>query len=201
KYAFSMLLPELSTGFTAGWSAPWRFMRRFEGLLDGATFAGRKLRFAGSSRVLYRPFSIAWVVIVGLVAAVNGASSLLDPAGTFFALQLAALLLVLFVGWVAAMAYYNARLYAHVAESITLDGVSLRFHAKATDLAALYFTNLVMNVLSGGLSYYYSRMRIARFIARHLEIRGDLTGAAEPSEPKRDILGEGAEILLAGSYF
>ena len=175
RYAFRMLLPEVSTLFTAGWSAPWRFMRRFELLLDGATITGLTVRFEGSSRKLYRYFAVAWVSIVVLITLLNVVGSSLDAESTLFAVQLVAIGVIFFVALVLVMAYYNSKLFAHVAESITIDGVALRFHARAADLVILYFTNLMMNVLSAGLSYYYSRMRIARFIVRHLEIRGEFS--------------------------
>ena len=61
-----------------------------------------------------------------------------------------------------------------------------------------------MNLLSAGFSYYYSRMRIARFIIRHLEIQGEVVtnpGEGGSVERSKEALGEGVEILLASSYF
>jgi len=52
-------------------------------------------------------------------------------------------------------------------------------------------------------SYHYSRMRITRFICRHLEIRGEICAVEtdETTTQRRDPYAEGAEILLAGSFF
>jgi len=202
KYAMRLLLPELSNGLTAGWSAPWRFVRRFEYLLNGATLAGRAVAFEGNSKPLYGPFAIAWTAVAVLLAVVNGVAGGLEPEEPYFAIEIAALCLIALGGVVLAMAYYNARLFAHVAASITLDDVGLRFHATARDLATLFLINLVMNVLSVGLSYYYTRMRIARFIIRHLEISGELPvgRSAPPDEPRKDLLGEGGEVFLGVSY-
>jgi uncharacterized membrane protein YjgN (DUF898 family) len=204
-YAWRMLLPELSTGVTLGWSAPWRFVRRFELLLDGATFAGRPVTFRGRSNQIYPAFAVAWLIIAGLVVAMNLVSTGLDPESPIFPLQVTAIGLGFYVGLVFALTIYNAALFRHVATFITVGGARLSFQARGRDLALLYFTNLAMNALSVGLSYYYSRMRIARFIVRHLKVEGEIEAVPSDSTPTsrrgKDVLGEGAEILLAGSYF
>ena len=203
RYTWQMFLPEISTGFTLGWSAPWRFMRRFELLLDGAEFAGRTVSFNGVSRPIYGHFAITWIAIAVLIIVLNVISNRLDAESSAFALQLAALGVCFYLGVVAALAYYNARLFAHIAAAIRVDGVRLSFRASAWDLIILYFTNLAMNLLSVGLSYYYSRMRIARFITRHLEIHGNALALSESEAETKDtdLLAEGAEILIGGSYF
>lgn len=202
-YTLRMFLPELSNGLTLGWSAPWRFMRRFALLLDGATFAGQSISFTSTSKPVYRPFAISWVLIATLSVVLNAVSNRLDPDSALFPIHLSLIGVGFFVGMVLAMAYYNARLFAHVADSIRIDGVRLSFKASWWDLTLLYFTNLTMNLLSVGLSYYFSRMRIARFVARHLEIHGNIplpSGCDCESEPN-ELLGEGAEILAGTSYF
>jgi hypothetical protein len=126
----------------------------------------------------------------------------LDPDSPWFIFQLTVVSIAFYVGLVLALAYYNARLFAQVADSIVIEGVGLRFQARPIDLVLLYFTNLAMNLLSAGLSYYFSRMRIARFIIRHLAIEGQIPPVQSSDSPNpKDLLGEGAEILLAGSYF
>jgi len=61
-----------------------------------------------------------------------------------------------------------------------------------------------MNLVSFGISYYISRMRIARFIVRNLSIDGDTTRLMSSSRPEgeqKQVFGEGFEVLLASSYF
>ncbi|MCZ6895529.1 MAG: DUF898 family protein [Gammaproteobacteria bacterium] len=207
KYAFKMLLPEMSVLLTAGWSGPWRFVRRFDLILNSAMFAGSAFEFNGNARKLYGPFAIAWVSGVALTAAYIAMSNLVDSdAGVFFGIYVTVLTLGWFAGYVLVSAFYSARVFAHIAESTSLGDVRFRFNATYMEIAQLFFTNLVMNLLSAGFSYYYSRMRIARFIVRHLEIRGEIVAHAsdagdEENELPEGIFGEGIEILVAGSYF
>lgn len=201
-YTLRMFVPELTTTLTLGWSAPWRFMRRFELLLDGATVCGARITFDGRSGPVYPHFAVTWVLTAGLTGVLSWISNSLDPENPMFPLQITLATLGFLLGIALAMTYYNAKLFAQVAKSIQVEGVELRFDARWWELAGLYFTNLAMNLLSVGVSYYYSRMRIARFIARHLTIQGSLPtrqAASGPGQPEP--LAEGIEILAGTSYF
>lgn len=202
-YTFKMLLPELSVGLSLGWSGPWRLMRRFQLLLNSSIFVGLNLRFEGGSKKLYGPFAITWFSIIILCVVQYLLSSSIQPEDAFFVLNVIVIGVVFFGGIVVAMTCYNRKLFAHVAESISLGDTRLCFTGTRTGLAKLYATNLLMNLLSAGFSYYYSRMRIARFIIRHLEVQGEVLPVDPPRRNQElpDRLGEGAEILLAGSYF
>ncbi|MGE0623173.1 MAG: DUF898 family protein [Pseudomonadales bacterium] len=203
RYAVRMLLPELSTGLTLGWSAPWRYVKRFELLLDGSTFAGHAVSFQGTSRVLYPRFATCWFIIAGLVGTLSYIGNQLDSESNWFTLQATLLGVSFYISLVLTLGCYNARVFSVIADSIVLEGVGLRFQPRPMELIGLYFTNLTMNLLSAGLSYYYSRMRIARFITRHLVIEGSLQhrGLPGPDRERKELLAEGAEILLSGSYF
>ncbi len=202
RYTARMLLPELSTGLTLGWSSPWCFMRRYALLLENATFCGAKVTFENRSAPLYGPYAITWISIAVLAITTNTFANRLDAENPAFPLQLTLLLSAFAVTVVLALAYYNAKLFAHVADSMRVAGVELRFDARWWQLVLLYLTNLAMNLLSVGVSYYYSRMRIARFIARHLKVDGSLLSLQGPgADPSREGLGEGVEILAGGSYF
>ena len=202
-YAAKVLAPELSVALTVGWSAPWRFVRRFDPILNSAEFAGQSFTFKPNLTQLYRPFAIAWCTVALLTGVQIVLTSTFQPENpVLLGLSIALFTLGYFVGIVFTAAYYNSRLFTHVAESLTLGNVRFSFHASSQDLARLFLTNLAMNLLSGGLSYYFSRMRIARFIARHLQIEGEMpTESSEARFPDRQVLAEGVEILLAGSYF
>ena len=203
-YALRMLPAELSVVLSLGWSGPWRFVRRFSLLLNHATFAGLSVQFEASAKVLYPRFAVAWFAVVALTAIQGVVSSTIDPEDGFFGFSVFLIGSGYFTGLVSALAWYNARVFAHVAEALALGDVRFRFTATPTDITKLYLTNFAMNVLSAGFGYYYSRMRIARFIVKHLEIHGEIATAEVGTQDwkrKKQLLGEGAEILLAGSYF
>lgn len=205
KYAVRMLVPEMSVFLTAGWSSPWRFLRRFDLMLNSATFAGHAIAFKANARKLYLPFSIAWLAFASLTVVQSVLFNVVQPQNpVLLGVFQTVLGLGYFVAIVLAAAYYNARVFAHVAESISLGEVRFRFRSTSAELIKLFLTNLIMNLLSAGFSYYYSRMRIARFIIRHLEIQGEVVtnpGEGGSVERSKEALGEGVEILLASSYF
>ncbi|MDZ7686353.1 MAG: DUF898 family protein [Gammaproteobacteria bacterium] len=55
---------------------------------------------------------------------------------------------------VVAVAWYNEQVYRTLAGSIRIDDVELKFHGTWHGLARLYLTNLVMNLVSFGISWY-----------------------------------------------
>lgn len=200
RYGRELWWPELSRWLALGWTGPWRYVRRWDRLFNAASFGAESFSFEASSSLLYPRFAAVWFTVAGIVAGL----SVLTVDGPYAGLAVSAAVAAAFIAVVLVVAYYNELVYRHVARSLTLGRVRFRFVGTWRGLARLYLVNLLMNLLSMGLAYYYTRMRIAKFVVANLEVEGEpAVGDAPGSEdrPRRgERFGEGLEALVAASY-
>jgi uncharacterized membrane protein YjgN (DUF898 family) len=171
-------------------------------LLNGARFGAAEISFKGSAGKLYPRFCVAWFSLLAMIVALPlfigrfGGSPYMPLAitGTANAAFLAAVCLI---------AHYNQQAYRHILQSMTVGELRFRFVGRRRGLVKLYLTNLVMNLASAGLAYYYTRLRIAKYMASQIVVDGDPSCLLEstPSDNKRPVrLGEGLDALVAASY-
>jgi uncharacterized membrane protein YjgN (DUF898 family) len=199
-YGRRLLLPELSRWLTLGWTGPWRYVLRWDRLLNGARFGGGTIKFRGRASALYPRFAFVWVALSAMMI---GIPPLIDSFERFAPRSgLSSAVGVAFIVTVFLVAHYNQQVYRHVVQAITVGELRFRFTGTRRSIIKLYLTNLLMNIVSSGLAYYYTRLRIARYVVAHTVVEGDprsLIPAAE-AEKDRDRFGEGLEALVAASY-
>jgi uncharacterized membrane protein YjgN (DUF898 family) len=132
-----------------------------------------------------------WERLLGRVDALPNANGIINGAMALF-----------FFVTVVLVTHYNQQAYRHVARSIEIGELRFEFTGSRRSLVRLYLTNLFMNVFSTGLAYYYTRLRIARYIVAHIHIQGDLStlvSADRDPAADREPLGDGLETLVAAS--
>lgn len=200
-YGRRLLWPELSRWLTLGWSGPWRYVLRWNRLMDGAYFGAGTISFRGLASALYPRFAVAWVSIAAMAVAMQlliVRFQLWKSPGVIVIVSAAASPLIGIL-----VAHYNQRVYRHIAESLTVGEVRFRFVGSRRGIIKLYLSNLFMNVVSSGLAYYYTRLRIARYIVANTVIEGNASSliATPDAQKNRERFGEGLEALVAASYF
>ena len=199
-YGRRLLWPELSRWLTLGWTGPWRYVLRWSQLLNGAHFGAGTIRFHGRASALYPRFAVVWISITAIAVAMP---SLIERLESWAAQDmLAYALAAAFVVIVILVAHYNQLVYRHLAESLTVGELRFRFVGTRRSVVKLFLTNLVMNVFSTGLAYYYTRLRIARYIVANIVIEGDASSltTTDDAQNNRERFGEGLEALVASSY-
>lgn len=181
--------------------------------LNHARFGTLAFRYQGRAGALFRAFLPYWLaggaVAVATVAAPLALLGWLGADPERFAggagppPLLAALVPLSVLAGVAALAVlwlaYTAREYRYVAAHTSLGPLGFALRFGGLRLAGLWGSNLAALIASAGLAWPWVAVRTARFLARHLEIRGTLDEeavrqAAAGAEPTGEGLLEALDV-------
>lgn len=105
---------------------------------------------------------------------------------------LAALVYILFI--FGFLGYLQARIGNLIWNNTTLDKLSFSSSLRARDFAWLYFTNIVVIMLTFGLATPWAQIRMARYRASKLQIVGDVDFDQFVGDRKAEVKATGEEI-------
>ncbi len=189
RYGFLGLGLGFLNVLTLGWTKPWADSVVFRYRLGRTWFGNGRFGSRLDAGGLYGRYALAWIgTALSVPAAVGGLSLIMadgladTPQDALAPWQLqaaaVALELVPLVVYQLLICGYKAALVRKIAR--TLSYGEIRFRAEVTfgDVFRLRIPNILLMAFTLGFAYPYVVLRTARFIARHVEFRGDIRTAA-----------------------
>ena len=174
-----------------GWTKPWADSVVFKYRLSRTWFGNGAFESRLDASGLYGRYAAAWfgavfgLVVAGLVLMALARSGLFDVRGdrTVVAPWLLEAVIVLvqllpIIAYQLIVCAYKAALVRNIAGTLTYGPVRFRAEVTFGDVFRLRIPNLLLLAFTLGLAYPYVVMRTTRFIARHVEFRGDIRTAA-----------------------
>lgn len=200
-FAISAFGQALLTIITFGWFAPkmrlnlaeWMWSRTKYGDLGFAYDSSPTAR----TEKVWTSFALAWfggiiyyLAFIGSVFAIMSAAGGVPGPAQF--LQIYGAALGLLIPLLLLTAWHEAVMLRQIAKSISLGDVSVRVHVGAWDVLLLVFTNALLVIFTLGFGAMAAEMRGWRFVARRLELSGQLNyGAIGPAASRGPRTGEG----------
>ncbi|PCH58906.1 MAG: hypothetical protein COC19_08125 [SAR86 cluster bacterium] len=108
-----------------------------------------------------------------------------NPSSIYLPILLGVYYIVFGLGWMFAYAYWQVKVFNCVLASLKIEEVVFQADMKVFKLAFILMTNFFMVMLSLGLAYPWTAVRIMRYRLQCVEYKGDadqFEGRAEPSE-------------------
>jgi uncharacterized membrane protein YjgN (DUF898 family) len=210
-YGFLGLGLGILNGLSLGWTKPWADSVVFKYRLSRTWFGSQKFESSMDSSGMYGPFALAWVVsvIVGIVAiTIVGSIFLPDmieqakhhrPPRDVIRLQifLTIAYLIPILIYQLLIPWYKAALVRNIANTLTAGGIRFETRIKGKEMFALLVPNFLLLLFTLGLAYPYVVLRTARYVARHVEVIGDIEMARiRQTEVSAPWYGEGIMEFL-----
>lgn len=186
-FALSAFGQALLTILTLGWFAPkmrlnlaeWMWSRTKYGDLGFAYDSSPTAR----TEKVWASFALAWFgAILYYVAVIAAVFVIMETSGGVPGpaqiLQIYGVALVLIIPLLLTTAWHEAVMLRQIAKSLSLGDVQFRVHAGAWDVLLLVFTNALLVIFTLGFGAMAAEMRGWRFVARRLELSGQLNYAA-----------------------
>lgn len=188
-----------------GWTKPWADSVVFKYRLSRTWFGNGAFESRLDAGGLYGRYALAWfgavfgLVVAGLVLLALARSGLFDARDnrTVVAPWLLEAVIVLvqllpLIAYQLIVCAYKAALVRNIARTLTYGPVRFRAEVTFGDVFRLRIPNFLLLAFTLGLAYPYVVMRTTRFIARHVEFRGDIrTVAIGQTEVGATLYGEG----------
>lgn len=194
-----------------GWTKPWADSVVFKYRLSRTWFGSQQFTSSLECAGMYGPFTLAWVgaLLAGLLAfALFGAAYFSDfmemsrsnkPPANYAEIQLAmtAAYLTPFLAYQILVPWYKAALVRNIANTLSAGDVRFETRIKGKEMFALLIPNFLLLLFTLGLAYPYVVLRTARYVARHLEVVGDIEMARiRQTEVSAPWYGEGIMEFL-----
>ena len=178
---------------TLAW--PWAQMRLIDDRLNNSYFGDAKASIQTSSRSLYRPYILAFIVTIVATAALSGAATLvvqwvwrsytiylsMEAAASTDRWTVVIAILVVYLGFllvsVVSFAFYTNAMAREVAKKLTLG--SLRFATPITPgrIIGRYLGNILIIIFTLGLGLPIAIHRTMLFLAANIEVIGNIEGS------------------------
>ncbi|MBU6374064.1 MAG: DUF898 family protein [Alphaproteobacteria bacterium] len=186
-FALSAFGQALLTIITFGWFAPKMRLNLAEWMWSRTKFGDLGFAYDSSPQArtekVWASFALAWLgsivfylAFIGAVFAIMSASG--GNPGPMQFVQMYAAALALIIPLLLMTAWHEAVMLRQITKSISLGEVSFRVHVGAWDVLLLVFTNALLVIFTLGFGAMAAEMRSWRFVARRLELAGQLNYSA-----------------------
>ena len=175
----------------------------FKYRLGRAWFGNGKFDSHLDSEGLYSRYALAWIGTAAAVAAIFAGLAafglgepVLDRGAAVDPVRMQVIIVAIeltpLIVYQLLICAYKAALVRRIAETLTYGPVRFRAEVTFGEVFRLRIPNLLLMVFTLGFAYPYVVMRTTRFIARHIEIHGDIrTAAIGQTEVETPRYGEG----------
>ncbi|MYG53885.1 MAG: DUF898 domain-containing protein [Rhodospirillaceae bacterium] len=173
---------------TLAWTKPWADSMVFQYRLSRVWFGNGSFESRLDAGGLYGRFTLAWigtaVATIGAAVAFRSVieSDLVRNPTAASSWQLDAIIVAIYlfpiIVYQLLICAYKAALVRNIAKTLTYGSVRFRADVTFKDVFRLRIPNLLLMAFTLGFAYPYVVMRTMRFIARHVEIHGDIRTAA-----------------------
>ncbi len=186
KYGWTYFWTALTLPFTLGWSYPWRTVKLARMMTGDTHFGDRAFTLDADWKPLLKPFALSWLSIMAFLAALTGIA--LAPV---IAIPLA---ILLFGVMIYAGLHYRAREMNYLTGQMRFGDARFSMSATPGSLFGLFFTNLLILVLSLGILAPVAVMRVFRYMITRMRVDGhvDFASIAQAT----DTMGRTGEGLI-----
>ena len=189
RYGFLGLGLGFLNVLTLGWTKPWADSVVFKYRLGRTWFGNGKFESGLDAEGLYSRYALAWIGTAGAVGAMIAGLAAVGLGGQATDHRVAvdpvrmqviviAIELTPLIVYQLLICAYKAALIRNIARTLTYGSVRFRADVTFKDVFKLRIPNFLLLAFTLGFAYPYVVTRTARFIARHVEFRGDIRTAA-----------------------
>jgi len=182
-FAISAFGQALLALVTLGWFAPKMRLNLAEWMWSRTKYGDLGFAYdsspAARTEKVWASFALAWFgVFLYYIAVGIGALFILSAAGGIPGaaqiLQIYVVAIVLIIPLLLTTAWHEAVMLRQITKSISLGDVTFRIRAGAWDVLLLVVTNALLVIFTLGFGAMAAEMRGWRFVARRLEVTGQL---------------------------
>lgn len=194
---FGFMIPTL---LTAGLLMPVMENRLFTLESDNRRFGTGRFSYDGGAKKLYGGFLTSYaIVIAGYVAVFGGmfiaTKAAGDATGQPSMIESSLPLITILVFYVIlglAFIIYEFTKLSHFWNNTKFENAEFAFSGTKGDLFRLYLGNILLTIVTLGIAYPIAQMRIVRFMAENVMLKGELDlSAISQSEEAEPEFGEG----------
>jgi len=189
RYGFLGLGLGFLNVLTLGWTKPWADSVVFKYRLGRTWFGNGKFESGLDAEGLYSRYALAWIGTAAAVGAMFAGLAAVGPGGLVTdhgvavdPVRLQAIIIAIeltpLIVYQLLICAYKAALVRNIAKTLTYGPVRFRADVTFKDVFKLRIPNFLLMAFTLGFAYPYVVMRTTRFIARHVEFRGDIRTAA-----------------------